>query len=96
MFCCCDHSQEIGCFTHCEVINTKLIAPAQGTYIVELEVNGTPQIIEVYIPTASTVITFPSETINERSSVIFKVKSPGGTYLKNISGDECFSFKMKL
>ena len=82
MSCCCTATYDLGCVSNCGILEmTDLIAPATGTYTIEIDAKYT-----VITKQISATIGDPFEVnlslFNESEQIVFKIKKPDGTYFE--------------
>lgn len=94
--CCmkCASALHIGCYAHCEPVNTRLHARMSGQHRFRWLVGGA-----VYETTASVVIGHFIQApnhFNEQAAIVLQIIQPDGTLYVDDDGHDCFAFTSLL
>lgn len=93
MNCCCSQYKYLGCFLHCEEIDTEL-TPGVGTFDILLDFNGRTKVYEQTLGEGETIVLLP-EWVNEYYRHTFQIVDSDGDIWTDEDGNDCFTFKTK-
>jgi len=94
--CCfpCTAVLHLGCYGHCEPIQTRMHARMSGVHRIQWQVGGTR-----YETTFSAVVghfLHADNPFNEQASILFQVIQPDGTLYVDDNGHDCFALTSVL
>jgi len=98
MSCCCQNSLDLGCINPCLPLQISYIAPADGTYILELDSGIRTDQISATIDAGEPLI-FDLEGINEDMTFQAKIYLGGAAPSFKDAADtvfDCFTFTTKI
>jgi len=95
----CVSNFNVGCFGHCSIVTTGLLADQSGIHTVVYYHLGAKQTVEITIASISDPINIPASFFNEIGDKFFYIIQPDGSnYSHNyLTVDyECFRVRMEL
>lgn len=95
---CCTLVYDLGCFGHCDTVDTPLVAAQPGDHIIQWEFDGIIQRKTLVGLLVNDDIDFPATDMNEYYTHKFKVVQPDGTVLTYTDGEDeydCFMAEIR-
>lgn len=83
---------DLGCFNHCDIIETNLTADVSGTYVFTDQFNGQEKIFSIDL-LLNDPINFEASTLNESYQHVFTITPPDASL---IDSTEKYKVKIKV
>jgi len=95
----CDDYYDIGCYDHCDSVNTLLPSTEAGDHIIRYQVRGVIHETETSVEGVGLNIVIPANFFNEDGEAYFSIVNPSGSDFTYPSGGvnyTCFKARMKI